>query len=292
MPNDPFRGRLGLSVPNEWWPAASLLKGFEAAGFRWTQFPAPPASVLCNPRDCLTHAAGVRSALEGTSLDMVLHGPGELVAGTRGTDRAFEGLLAYAAEAGARAIVYHGRNFPDGSKGEDFLLAETRSLFRLAAAAERLDLTIAVENLAPVFPGPERIGHTPMALRTLCKRISSPALGLCLDLGHAHVVADRRHTDVGDLVEPVLDSVVLFHLHDNLGARRSPPARPDLDPLRLDLHLAPGAGTLCWAAVASSLRRTPVPIILEVHPPHRPNPRELFEQTLSLLSTPTPLVAA
>jgi sugar phosphate isomerase/epimerase len=108
--------------------------------------------------------------------------------------------------------------------------------------AERLGLTIAVENLAPVFPGPERLGHTPMLLRALCRRISSPSLGLCLDLGHAHIVADCRHAQVGDLLEPVLDAVVLFHLHDNLGARRSIPDRPDLDPSASTSTCLPAGG--------------------------------------------------
>ena len=33
MTSNPLEGRLGLNVPYGWWPAASLLKGFEAGGF-------------------------------------------------------------------------------------------------------------------------------------------------------------------------------------------------------------------------------------------------------------------
>lgn len=288
MPGDQLRTCFGLNVPYEWWPAAPLVKSFEAAGFGWIQVPTPPASVLRSPRECLLHAGGVRSALETTSLEAVVHGPGSLVAGSREADRAFEGLLSYAAEAGARAIVYHGRNFPDAPSSEDLTLAETRSLSRLAGVAERLGVTIAVENLAPVFRGPEHLGHTPMLIRTLCKRISSPALGLCLDVGHAHVVADARHADVGELIEPVLDSVVLFHLHDNLGARRNPEPRLELDPLRLDLHLPPGAGTVPWPRLADSLGSHPAPLILEIHHPHRPGPGPLLKRTVDLLSIPAP----
>jgi len=291
MREDPFLARLGINVPYEWWPAAALLKSFEAGGFGWVQIPAPPASVLRSPRESLEHASAVCAALDTTGLDVVVHGPGVLTAGARDDDRAFEGLLSYAAEAGARAVVYHGRNFPDAPDGEDLALAETRSLARRAALAERLGVTIAVENLAPVFPGPERLGHTPMLLRTLCRRISSPALGLCLDLGHAHVVAESRRAEIRDLIEPVLDSVVLFHLHDNLGARRSGSSRPDLDPLRLDLHLPPGEGTLPWTTIAPSLRAHRAPLILEIHPPHRPDPTALFESTAGLLSTPAPSAA-
>ena len=85
-------------------------------------------------------------------------------------------------------------------------------------------MTIALENLAPVFPGPEALSYTPRMLRTMAKRIDSPAIGVCLDVGHAHLVASLRRTDIAELIEPVLDRVAVFHLHDNLGARRG--ARP------------------------------------------------------------------
>ncbi len=54
----------------------------------------------------------------------------------------------------------------------------------------------------------------------MAKRISSPAVGLCLDVGHANIVAGLRRTDPMELIEPALDRAVLFHLHDNLGRRR------------------------------------------------------------------------
>jgi sugar phosphate isomerase/epimerase len=275
--------RLGLNVPYGWWPAAPLLKSFEAAGCGWTQIPAPPAEVLLSPRECTRHGRSAEAALATTGMAAVVHAPDRLQAGTPAADRVFEGLLSYAAETGARQVVYHARNFPDSPASEDRQLAETRSLARLAVAAERLGLVIALENLAPVFPGPERLGHTPLLLRSLAQRISSPALGLCLDLGHAHVVADLRHADLTELVPPVLDSVTVFHLHDNLGARRHVASPPELDPLRLDLHLPPGRGTLPWSRVAALLRAHTAPLLLEVHPPHRPAPGDLIAESARVL---------
>jgi len=276
--------RLGLNVPYEWWPAAALVKSFEAAGFGWTQVPSPPAALLADTRACLAHGRAVAAALETTTLEAVVHGPGEMRAGSSEGNRAFEGLLAYAAEVGARAVVYHARNLPDSPASEDRLLAETRSLARLAGLADRLGLVIAVENLAPLYMGPERLGHSPSVLRALVRRISSPALGICLDLGHAHVVADLRHSDVVELVRPALDSVVLFHVHDNLGARRGVAVPPELDPLRLDLHLPPGRGTLPWRRLAPLLDGHAAPLMLEIHPPHRAHPAQLHRQARELLS--------
>jgi sugar phosphate isomerase/epimerase len=290
MSGEALASRLGLNVPYGWFGAAPLLKSFEAAGFGSAQLNSPPPEVLASPSDCARHAAAARAALDVGGLEAIVHGPVELRAGDRESDRVFEGLLAYAAELGAGIVVYHGINLPDSPASQDALLAETRSLAALAARAERLGVTIAVENLAPVYPGPERLSHTPMTVRALVRRIGSAGLGICLDLGHANVVADLRHADLLDMVRPVLDSVTVFHLHDNLGARRSGDAPAELDPLRLDLHLAPGRGTLPWSRVAPLLRNHAAPLVLEVHPPHRPLEAVLHEETCALL-TPAAVAA-
>jgi sugar phosphate isomerase/epimerase len=219
-----------------------------------------------------------------TGLDVVVHGPSALLAGTAAADRVFEGLLAYTAEAGARQVVYHARNLPDAPASDDRLLAETRSLARHARLAERLGVTIAVENLAPVFPGPERLGHLPAALRTLVRRISSPALGLCLDLGHAHIVSELRRCDPRGAGLPGARRDRPVPRHDNFGARREARPAPELDPLRLDLHLPPGRGTLPWARLAPRLRAHHAPVVLEVHPPHRPSPAALAKGFSALLA--------
>jgi sugar phosphate isomerase/epimerase len=285
MERIPAMQRLGLSVPYEWWPSASLLKGIEAAGFSWVQVPAPPPSVLSNPRLESEHSRGLRRALDTASLRPILHAPGGLRAGTVEGQRALAGLLAYASEAGASLIVYHAANFPDAPASEDLVLAETRALSRLAPLAERLGVTLALENLAPVFPGQETLSSSPQILRTMCKRIRSPNIGICLDIGHANVVASLRHADPLELIEPVLDRTVLIHLHDNLGARHSRETHPELDPVRLDLHLTPGRGNVPWDRVAPMLSRCQAPLLLEVHPP-REAPADIYAAARRVLAPP------
>jgi sugar phosphate isomerase/epimerase len=269
-------GRAGLTVPQEWWASAPLLKSFEAAGFGWTQIHAPPPSVLADPRAATRHAAALAESLSTTSLGCVLHAPAGLRAGSRQGDRAFDGLLSYAAEIGAEFVVYHACARPDAAQSEDALLFEARSLAALAGRAERLGVTIAIENLAPVYPGPESLSANPMVLRGLAHRIGSERMGVCLDIGHAHISADARHTQVDVFTENVLDAVCLFHVHDNFGVRERPNGQAKgVDPLRLDLHLPPGRGTVPWERLAH-LERHPAPLILEVHPPHRPRASELL----------------
>lgn len=281
----PLDNRLGLSIPYEWWPAPPILKEIEASGFGWVQLPSPPASVLVDPRSCIRHARATSTAIAATSMRSVLHAPTELLPGEPAADRAIEGALSYAAECGAEAVVLHARALIDRPGAEDRMLAETRSLATLARVAERVGVTLALENLAPVFPGPEKISANPLAVRALARRINSPAVALCLDVGHANIVAGLRRTSLTRMVEPVLDMVAIFHLHDNLGARwGGDQARPDLDPLRLDLHLQLGRGTLSWPEVAPSLLAHEGPLILEIHPP-RAAPRELANSARAALTS-------
>jgi sugar phosphate isomerase/epimerase len=283
-PHDPLAGRLGLSVPYEWWPSAPLLKSYEAAGFGWVQLHAPPASVLSDPRESTRHARAAAACLSTTSLRAVVHAPGSLRVGNAGGDRAFDGLLSYAAELGCEQVVYHALALPDAPTSEEALVAEGRSLAALARIAEMRGVRIAIENLAPLYPGPEVLSANPLSLRGLAQRVDSDAVSICLDIGHAHVIADLRHTWVEKLCEPVLDVVSLFHLHDNLGARWQPAGdEAGVDPLRLDLHLPPGRGTLRWDRLAPLLAGHHAPMVLEVHPPYRPRASELATRTVHLL---------
>ncbi len=277
-----LRSRLGPALPPEWWPAPPALKEMEASGFAWVQLHCPPTSVLANPRSCIAHARAAGDALAETGLRAVVHGPAGSWAGEPAADRALEGAISYASECGAEALVLHARDFGDGRGAEDRALAETRSLAALAALAERLGIALALENLAPTYPGPEPIAANPLAIRSLVRRIGSPALGICLDVGHANVIAGLRRTSLSRMIEPVLDLTILFHLHDNLGARWQPDHRPEIEPLRFDLHLAPGRGTLPFEEIAPSLRSHHAPILLEVHPP-RSAPAELLDEALLAL---------
>lgn len=280
-------GRAGLTVPQDWWASAPLLKLFEAAGFSWAQVHAPPPAVLRDPRACTRHAGALDDALATTGLGCVVHAPQGLRAGSRDGDRAFEGLLAYAAEIGAEFAVYHACALPDAPDSENALRFEARSLAALAARAERLGVTIAIENLAPLYPGPETLSANPMSLRGLAHRIGSERVGLCLDLGHAHIVSQLRRTSVERLCEPVLDLTCLFHVHDNLGARREG-ARKSLgvDPLRLDLHLPPGRGNLPWGRLEALIARHRAPLVLEIHPPYRRRAAELHASLRGVVAGP------
>jgi sugar phosphate isomerase/epimerase len=247
-----------------------------AAGFAWVQLHSPPGSVLADTNHRSRHAGAVAASLETTALKAVVHAPSALRLGTSAADRAFEGLVSYAAALGAEQVGYHALAIADSPDTGPALAAEERSLTALAKLVERLGVTIAIENLAPLYPGPETLSANPRSLRGLAQRIGSDRISLCLEVGHAQISADLRHTGVERLCEPVLDLVSMFHVHDNLGARRTRRGEElGIDPLRLDLHLPPGRGALPWRRLAPLLAGHDAPLVLEVHPPHRPRAAEL-----------------
>jgi sugar phosphate isomerase/epimerase len=276
--------RIGLNIPYEWWPGVATLKAIEASGFRWVQVATPPVEMLADPRHGIRHATALRHSLETTELSTIVHAPTNLKLGSLSHDRAFEALLEYAQNIGSRHVVYHALDFP--RRGADSA-REEKALRRFATVAEMARITICLENLCPVYPGRSSVCHDPLSVRDLVQRIGSPAVQLLFDVGHANVVAGFLGVELMTLFEPVSDVVRLFHVHDNLGARRQDGGDFAFDPLRLDLHLPPGAGSLPWDRIAAALVEHSAPLMLEVHPSQRPSDAAVCElATAALLGRP------
>lgn len=276
--------RLGLNLHRNHWPTAAALKAHEAAGFSWVQVHTPPWPMLCGRERTRLHARALRRVLDTTGLRLIVHGPDDLAAGTPKHDRAFGGLLEYAHEARAELVAVHVLHHKLADR--ERAAAEEDSLHGLAEDARRLGLTLALENLAPVYPAEPRICHEPIRVRDLVRRLQTPAAGMLFDLGHAHI-AGRL-----DALKACLPDVVLFHVHDNLGARLNGLEAPGVDPLRLDLHLAPGAGSLPWHKVTPLLREQRAPLMLEVEPGYRPALVELAESAARVVLGEASAVAA
>jgi sugar phosphate isomerase/epimerase len=279
--------RLGIDQPTGHWPNAPRLKSCEAAGFAHVQVRMPPRHLLTDPEMVSVHADALKEVFELTGLHLILHAPDDLLAGEPEHDAQFAGAIDYAAQAGCDLVVYHAARVPlklgaDAVRAR--LEAELASLRGLIKHAARLGVRVACENLAPVYPGREFACHDPQVIGALVKTLDSPSAGICLDLGHAHIVSELRRIEITEFIEPVLDQVILFHVHDNFGASLLRDRSGGREPLRLDLHLAPGAGSVPWAKLAPLLARHGAPVQLEVHPPARPEVATLAIVVRELLS--------
>jgi sugar phosphate isomerase/epimerase len=151
---------------------------------------------------------------------------------------------------------------------------------------------LAIENLAPVYPGPELVCHAPGTVAALVRRLDSASVGMCLDVGHAHIAADLTGCRLVELVGPVVDQVIIFHVHDNFGALHSGPLPGAIEPGKLDLHLCPGAGNVDWDALRSLVGPHTATLQLEIHAAQRPEPATLAILVRELLGVTAPVQPA
>uniref|UniRef100_E6PXB5 Xylose isomerase-like TIM barrel n=1 Tax=mine drainage metagenome TaxID=410659 RepID=E6PXB5_9ZZZZ len=102
------------------------------------------------------------------------------------------------------------------------------ALEHLDAFAQPLGVRVLVENLTNEPTMPERL----MEILTVghLKRI-----GVCLDLGHAHMTVG-----IDDAIETLGSRICSVHVHDNHGIR--------------DEHLWPGEGTINWKRAAAAVK--------------------------------------
>jgi sugar phosphate isomerase/epimerase len=115
------------------------------------------------------------------------------------------------------------------------------ALEHLGAFAHPLGVRLLVENIMNEPTTPEhilevlRIGHL-------------DGVGVCLDLGHAHVTVG-----VPEAIATLGERIVSVHTHDNHGEK--------------DEHLWPGDGSIDWPATIDGLKALAAPpaIVLEIH---------------------------
>ncbi|HLI03450.1 MAG TPA: sugar phosphate isomerase/epimerase family protein [Terracidiphilus sp.] len=114
------------------------------------------------------------------------------------------------------------------------------ALEHLGAFARPLGVRLLIENLVSEATAPEH-------LMTILQVGHLDNVGVCLDLGHAHITVGVR-----EAIATLGGRIASVHVHDNRGAR--------------DEHLWPGDGTIDWAAAAEQLNAlaTPPAAVLEI----------------------------
>lgn len=131
------------------------------------------------------------------------------------------------------------------------LAAERSALREAGDLAGELGVTIAVENYYPALPIVRGVVYDysvwPSELAEQISAVDHPAVGLCLDVGHAALAAGVFGFDYFEECAAVAPLVRHIHLHDNL-MRTNVTGEPPVSEHPIyglgDLHLPPGRGAI------------------------------------------------
>jgi sugar phosphate isomerase/epimerase len=131
-----------------------------------------------------------------------------------------------------------------GTSGEDWdpkkADAAMTSIEHLKAFAKPLGVTLLLENIPNELSTPERLVE-------LIHNAHFDDVGVCFDVGHAHIMGGVE--PAFHVLKPLIRST---HVHDNTGVN--------------DDHLWPGDGTVKWEEAMELLRSAPQvpPLLLEI----------------------------
>lgn len=109
------------------------------------------------------------------------------------------------------------------------------SLFSLTTFAEKLGISLAVENSCNI--GGWRFGTEVSELSQLVSKANSPHLGLCLDIGHVFV--GKENVSLSKDVFTCGKDLIALHIQDTDGKK--------------DRHWLPGEGIINWAQFLKDL---------------------------------------
>ncbi len=188
----------------------------------------------------------------------------------RAIDRLCRQLEAVAA-TGARYAVVHPAWRTNPADRALHLRNARRGLRRLARAAEKLGVVLAIENMPP--------GYLACDIAELCLLIDaceSSHAAACYDTGHAHVAG----IDQAEALQMLGARLATIHLHDNDGTA--------------DQHLASGLGTIDWAKFYDALKSMGWfrPICVELMPRQGWTYCEFAAAARAALASATTMVAA
>ncbi len=256
----------------------------QAAGFDAYELSLAACNVIRNGRVDEDELAPLAAVMARRPLRYTVHAPMSL----RLTDRTgfheqvFLSCLAATQRIGAEVMVYHSAQLALRPADQDTGLLpaadalreswrmETDALKRVAQHAERLGVTVTVENRDPhlweiaALIRHGRRGadlptyHQGMRLDLLGEQIhaiNSPNVGICLDVGHAFLAAPYWPSDYLAGIRAVAPHVQHVHWHDNFGRLddRCESLGERLIFGEADNHLPPGWGAIPLAQVLAVL---------------------------------------
>jgi sugar phosphate isomerase/epimerase len=157
-----------------------------------------------------------------------------------------------------RFLIQH-LGVPDESFDDRKFEAAMTSVEHLRAFAKPLGVRILVENIPNELSTPERLVE-------FIRAAHFDDVGVCFDVGHAHIMSD-----IPQAFETLKQHIHSTHVHDNAKDR--------------DSHLWPGAGSIDWKQAMDLLRSAPQtpPLLLEIEEDEKVNAVEKMSETFKKL---------
>ena len=238
---------------------AEDLKTLEGAGPDFVEIWPQNLGVILGGHLDTSRLRAVSELLLGADLAYTVHAPLEvnlMDLTSPGLQRdVLDASLRFAKVIGAGVVVCHagqrvGARDARHSMGAQ-LSAERSALREAGNLAEELGVTIAVENYYPEWPIVRGAVYDysvwPSRLADQISAVDHPAVGICLDVGHAALAAGFFGFDLIGECGAIASLVRHVHLHDNL-QRTNLSGEPPVSEHTVyglgDLHLPPGRGTI------------------------------------------------
>ena len=152
--------------------------------------------------------------------------------------------IALARTINAKTLVLHKESLglSDPSAHPDL-----PAIRRLASKARNAGVMLALEN------GPDSMWALDLVLDKIGDDPKKTNLGVCIDVGHAHISHDAGRQPIRNYLERYRGQLIHLHLHDNRGEG--------------DDHLPPGEGSIDWRMALELVNRVGYqgPGVLEIH---------------------------
>jgi sugar phosphate isomerase/epimerase len=157
-----------------------------------------------------------------------------------------------------RFLVQHIGTGNESFSEKQFEAAMT-SVEHLRAFAKPLGVRILLENIPNELSTPDRLVE-------FIQTTHFDDIGICFDVGHAHIMSS-----VDQAFETLKAHIRSTHVHDNAKDR--------------DSHLWPGNGSIDWKQTMELLRSAPhtPPVLLEIEADEKANPVERLKETFGNL---------
>ncbi|MGB3681489.1 MAG: sugar phosphate isomerase/epimerase [Rubrobacteraceae bacterium] len=259
---------VGINHPGNPPDLPATLESLRSAGADFVELMMTDLGVIIGGQLDISRLGRISASLSEADLPYTVHAPLEADLMDLGRQTLQKDILLssvrFAGEVGAGTVVCHaGQRVAPRDAGfrlKDQLAAERAALREIGDTATELGVTVAVENYYPdrhVLRG-EVYDYSawPSDLAEQVAAVDHPAVGICLDVGHAALAASFFGFDYVEECAMAAPLVRHVHLHDNLIKTCESVDPADYgDPIYGvgDLHLPPGSGSIPLAGLFRSL---------------------------------------